>query len=244
MALKAFCAGTVFGEIDGPAPLVLGLHGWGRTHGDFAPLAGVAPMLSVDLPGFGASPPPPTGWGSVEYAARLVSLWDQFDEPPLVVAHSFGGRVAVHLAHEVPMRGLVLVGVPLIRPTSAAKPSLQYRSLRWLHSRKLLSDDRMEQIRQRYGSADYRATDGVMREVFVRVVNESYDAQMTNLQTPVRMIWGANDTAAPVAQARMAYERMKDDGADVEMQVIDDVGHDVMVERPDVVRSVIGAMLA
>lgn len=239
MALRAFCAGTVFGELYNPDPTVLGLHGWGRSHDDFDVVAAERPMLAIDFPGFGASPLPPGGWGSAEYAQHLVPLWEEFETPPLVVAHSFGGRVAMHLAHLVPMRGLVLIGVPLIRPSSNAKPSVTYRTLRWMHRRALLSDDHMESVRQRYGSADYRATSGVMREVFVRVVNESYDAQMTTITVPVHMIWGSQDTAAPVAQALQAFDRFEAIGVDVELTVLDGVGHDVMRERPDVVRSAI-----
>ena len=59
----------------------------------------------------------------------------------------------------------------------------------------------MEALRQRYGSPDYRAAQGVMRQVLVRVVNETYDDQLRALQCPVELVWADDDTEAPLAVA-------------------------------------------
>ena len=75
--LRTFAGGTLFGSVTGPdAPRVLALHGWARTHRDFdAVLAPVdeapVPALALDLPGFGASPPPPEAWGAAAYAQAV-----------------------------------------------------------------------------------------------------------------------------------------------------------------------------
>ena len=69
--LKSFAGGRLFGGTWGQGvPGVLALHGWRRTHLDFAPVfegqADGAPgsdhpltALGPDLAGFGATPPPP-----------------------------------------------------------------------------------------------------------------------------------------------------------------------------------------
>ena len=142
------------------------------------------------------------------------------------------------------MRSLVLIGVPLVRPGTTSQSATVFRVARRLHRLGVLSDRRMEAFRQKYGSTDYRATTGVMREVFVRVVNETYDEQLDRLAIPVRMLWGANDSAAPLEQAQIAYRRLTDRGADVEMRVLDGVGHHVMAERPQVVTALIEELLA
>ncbi len=62
--LRTFAAGRLFGSVTGSAaPRLLALHGWGRTHRDFdgvvAPVGEEPlPAVAIDLPGFGASPPP------------------------------------------------------------------------------------------------------------------------------------------------------------------------------------------
>lgn len=244
MALKVFGGGAIFAEVTSEAPEVLALHGWGRSSADFKQVLDGLPAASVDLPGFGRSPAPPSAWGSPDYAAALQDVWASFPGPPVVVAHSFGGRVAVHLAQDLPMRALVLIGVPLVRRTATTKPAIAFRAARRLHRLGIISERQMEAYRQKYGSADYRATSGVMREVFVKVVNETYEAQLDGLQIPVRMLWGSDDSAAPVDMARVAFERLEARGADAELRVLEGVGHHVMAEQPEVVAGLIRELLA
>src|SRR3954468_21028806 len=77
--LTAYDNGRLFGERAGTAsPWILALHGWQRTHRDFARVLESLDALAVDLPGFGASPPPPEAWGGADYAAALLPILDTF----------------------------------------------------------------------------------------------------------------------------------------------------------------------
>ena len=204
MALTALLDGAVLAEKTGDDPHVLALHGWGRTRAYWLPaLAGVA-ALAVDLPGFGASPEPATAWGSRDYAELLAPVlagggWT-------VAGHSFGGRIAVHLAAGWPslVSKVVLTGVPLLRSTSTSKAPLAFRLAKKAHQVGLLSEDRMERQRRARGSADYRNATGVMRDTLVRLINEDYREQLLGIQAPVELVWGASDTAAPLGMAREA----------------------------------------
>jgi pimeloyl-ACP methyl ester carboxylesterase len=105
IVLQQFAGGAVFGTATGEvgAASVLALHGWARTHRDFDRLlggVGETSMASValDLPGFGASPPPPGPWGTLDYADCLLEVIDTMATPLVVLGHSFGGRVALQLA--------------------------------------------------------------------------------------------------------------------------------------------------
>jgi pimeloyl-ACP methyl ester carboxylesterase len=78
-----------------------------------------------------------------------------------VVGHSFGGRVAIPLQAMVPDRieRMVLTGVPLLdREGRRSRPATAYRLVRRLHRMGVVGDERMEAMRNRYGSADYRST--------------------------------------------------------------------------------------
>ena len=187
---------------------MIALHGWARSGADFAAIVEGLDALAIHLPGFGITPEPPTAWGSEQYADDLASALA--GQPPVViVAHSFGGRVAVRLAAKHPelVRGIVLTGVPLVRLHAAPKAAASYRLVRWLAKRGLVTQKTLEAQRHKHGSADYRAAQGVMRDVMVRVVGENYDEDLARITAPVRMVWGENDTAAP-ADAGLAASRL------------------------------------
>jgi pimeloyl-ACP methyl ester carboxylesterase len=222
--LSAFAGGRLFGERLGRGkPRVLGLHGWARDRTDLTAALSEFDAIVLDLPGFGASPPPPEVWGAAEYAEALDPVLEEFAAEPVVVGHSFGGRVGVCLAaaHPERVRALVLAGVPLLRRTSAQRSPLAYRATRALHRAGLVSERRMERARSRYGSRDYRAASGIMRNVLVRAVNESYEEALGRIRCPVEMVWGGADEEVPVVIAERAAAIV----ADARLTVIPGADH-------------------
>ncbi len=223
--LKTFSEGRLFAERFGTdCPTVLALHGWGRDRRDFSSTLADLDALAVDLPGFGLSPPPPEAWGTVEYAQCLLPVLDQFRTPPIVIGHSFGGRVAVRLAARFPntIGGLVLAGVPLLRTDGArAVPPRALRIARALNQRNLLPGSILDRLRHKYGSKDYRATEGVMRHVLVRVVNENYEQDLQNICCPVQLVWGSADNEVPAEVARRTVAMI----SQAELIVVPAAGH-------------------
>jgi pimeloyl-ACP methyl ester carboxylesterase len=232
--LRSFLDGRVFGELaDGPGPLVVALHGWGRDHREFRKLVHGSPHLLVDLPGFGVSPPPPGCWGAADYAACVAAVLDEHAaaRPAVLIGHSFGGRVAVCLAASRPglVRAMVLCGVPLLRAPGAGKVSLGYRLARNAHHIGLVSDRRFSEIRRAHGSDDYNAASGIMQRILVQVVGESYEAQLGAVRCPVALLWGADDQAVPPTMAGQASSLLT---AGVTSDVVEGAGHDVHLQAP------------
>lgn len=236
--LQSFAGGRLLAERYGSErPLVLALHGWRRDRGDFRPLlADGEPALAVDLPGFGMSPPPPEPWGPADYAAFLdAELLSEMAERFVVIGHSYGGRVALHLAARRADRvaGAVVAGAPFFPPPgAAAKPALGYRLVRSLARSGLVSDRRLEAARRRHGSADYRAAEGVMRAVLVKSLAERDDAVLAAVSCPVELVWGADDTAAPVSVAEQAAAALRD----ARLEVLVGVDHFVPQRAPEALR--------
>lgn len=243
--LRAMADGAVMARVFGTSkPQVLALHGWGRDGTDLGAALDGLPAIAIDLPGFGYSPSPDGVWGAEEYARGLAPVLAEMRTPVVVVGHSFGGRVAVCLAARRPqcVGGLVLAGAPLVRIAPPVSPRLSYRILRWAHRRGVVSDTRLEAWRRKRGSADYRAARGVMRDVLVKVVNESYEEQLQALSLPVHLIWGAEDREAPVDGARAAFELLRTAGCESRLEIVPGEGHDLPLSRPDVLRDAIGRM--
>lgn len=231
--LTTLLGGRAFAERYGETPAtVIALHGWGRNRSDWTTTLQGHDALALDLPGFGATPAPDEGWSTTEYAEWLRQCLDdaarQGGDRPVVVGHSFGGRVLVRLAATNPelVRGIVLSGVPLLRPqTTPSKPPFGFRAMRFLSKWHFISNERMEQERRKRGSADYIAAQGVMRDVLVKAVNEDYGDALDALAgsgLPVTMVWGEHDTAATVAMAEQARARI---GENAELVVVPGSAH-------------------
>jgi pimeloyl-ACP methyl ester carboxylesterase len=229
--------------VNGDAPArVVALHGWGRTHADFARVLEPYDSIAVDLPGFGATPPPPEPWGSPEYAALIADMLREAPAPPVLLGHSLGGRVGIHVAASYPelISGLLLTGAPLIRVGAPGKPKTRYRAARWLHKRGVVSDARMEAVRRRYGSTDYANASPAMRAVHVKLVNENYDAPIAAARGPIELVWGDDDTAAPIDVARDLAARL---GDRANLTVVSGAGHLTPLTAPNELRSAIDRLL-
>ncbi|MDQ3107280.1 MAG: alpha/beta hydrolase [Actinomycetota bacterium] len=251
MATRAFDEGRVFGVTHGSAPFrVLALPGWLHTSRDWdGALASLGVgAIALDLAGFGgATPEPAEAMGSAGYAAAVAGVLDELTPPAVVVGHSFGGRVALHLAATHPERiaALVLTGVPkLVRPTDPApKAPLGFRVAKALHRRGLMSDEKMEQRRRASGSADYRnAPSVIMRNVLVAVTNESYEEQLRAVRCPVELVWGELDTAAPLAMAKQAAEVLRA-STEVTLTALPGIDHFTPTAAPEALAAAIGRHL-
>ena len=244
MALKSFANGAIFGEQFGSGPPeVLAMHGWGRDRSDFARTLDGLNAVSIDLPGFGASPPPGRAVGAGWYAEKVIPIVQSFERPVILVGHSFGGRVAVMAAATRPelVAGVVFAGVPLLRRADRppVRPPLGYRLVKAGHRLGILPARRLEEAKARYGSADYRAATGVMRDVLVILVNEEYVEELGSLQCPVAFVWGADDDEVPVSVAERAAALVPGHPG---VTVVAGVGHHLPARRPDALRAAIEAL--
>jgi pimeloyl-ACP methyl ester carboxylesterase len=86
----------------------------------------------------------------------------------------------------------------------------------------------MEEMRNRYGSADYRAASGVIRDVLVTLLAERYDDAMPEIGCPVELLWGERDTEVPVEVAVRAQAMFPN----ATLRILPGVGHLLPTESP------------
>lgn len=237
--LRSYGDSRLFGEAYGAhGARVVWLHGWAREAQDFTLAANALAergigSVALDLPGFGASPPPAVAGGARHYAELILpALREIADEPVVLVGHSFGGRVAVVVASEHPelVHSLVLTGVPLLHVRANSRPPFAYRSIRWLAKRRLVSATRLERARQKYGSTDYQRAHGVMRDVLVANVNESYEPELAQLVMPVAFVWGEGDREVPYDVAIRAAALVP---STTTLRKLPGIGHFLPLEAPE-----------
>jgi pimeloyl-ACP methyl ester carboxylesterase len=240
MALSTFAGGRLWGARYGTGgPWVLALHGWGRDHHDFDQVLNGLDAVALDLPGYGVAPEPPEPWSTLEYAQWVAPVLDELANGPIVVAgHSFGGRVAVHLAAAVEgatgrkgrIGALVLTGAPLAPAPGKGRsgPSFAYRAGRALHKAGLVSEERMERLRRKHGSTDYRNASPMMRGVLVKAINETASAAYlpplrawAGAGNPVELVWGERDKEALLAGVQEGLDGL----TSVRVTVVPGAGH-------------------
>ena len=196
------------------APLLL-LHGWGGRADSFLPVtrdfSAARTVYAVDFPGHGNSPEPPAPWSVTEYMELIWAFIRRMDISGCdIIAHSFGGRVALLLAAEHPeaVRRMVLTGCAGIKPPASGKKTLRTRAYKVLRAladngltRRLMGkrvDAWREKLVQKFGSADYRALSPTMRPTFNRVIAQDLRGVLPGIKASTLLIWGAEDRDTPL----------------------------------------------
>jgi pimeloyl-ACP methyl ester carboxylesterase len=181
-------------------------HGWGHDHRAFLAISQSfltrAENLLLDLPGFGAAPMPPLDWGTADYADAAAEMLRGLPAKRTIwIGHSYGCRVGLQLAarHPESVSGLLLIaaaGLPR-RRTLVQKIRRMIRIGTYKGMKALITDaGKLEELRKRFGSADYRAA-GPMRPILVRAVNEDLSAQAATISCPVNLVYGSLDQDTP-----------------------------------------------
>lgn len=212
-------------EESGPAdgiPFLL-MHGWGCDHTTVATIAAVAAcgmhVYNIDLPGHGQSSEPPEVWGVGEYTL----LVEQFCEKlgivnPVIAGHSFGGRIGILMSSRTPVRKLILIDAAGIKPRRKPKYYLKvysFKAARYLLPL-LIGNSRASKVIDRWrgkaGSADYRNSSPRMRAVMSRCVNQDLRKYLRDIKAPTLLVWGEEDTATPMRDARIMEHEIPDAG--------------------------------
>lgn len=225
------------GPRDG-VPVVL-MHGWGCDHTTVRSIAAsLNPsmrVINVDLPGHGKSSEPPEVWGVEDFTVLIEKFIRQMGiKKPVLIGHSFGGRIAILLSSRNDVGKVVLVDAAGIKPRRSLKYYWKVYTFKIGKNilLTLFGKDKggkmVEKWRDKKGSADYRNSSPMMRAVMSKCVNEDLKQVMPDIKSSVLLIWGENDTATPLSDAKTMERLMPDAG----LVAFPDCGHYSFLDNP------------
>ena len=162
----------------------------------------------LDFPGFGESCEPNGVWTISDYSLMLEEFVKKTKiKKPIIIAHSFGGRVAIRYSAHNPIEKLVLFGSPCVRLQK--EQPLSVKILKAI--KRLPGMDKIGEYMKKYiGSRDYKAASPIMRQTLVNVVNEDLSNCAKKIEEPTLLIWGEYDDEAPLEEAKLLEGLMVD----------------------------------
>jgi len=192
---------------------VILLHGWGQ---NIEMMKFIGDRLDgfritiIDFPGFGDSTEPPFPWTISDYTDLLYKLVKELKiKKPIIMGHSFGGRVAIKYASMYDVEKLILFASPF--NDNDDQISIKTKILKGL--KRLPGMNKIGEFMKNFiGSSDYKKASPVMRQVLVNAINEDLSNDAKKIVCPTLLIWGTNDEAVPVSEAKK-LEKLIDDAA-------------------------------
>ena len=190
------------------------LHGWGQNIEMMKPLGDRLEsnyrITIIDLPGFGESEEPKEVWSVEDYCSMVEELLKKIKvKNPTMIGHSFGGRVSIVYASRNEVDKVILFGSPCIRKEE--KLSLKVKTLKFMKKVPLVN--KLEGFAKKHiGSSDYKNASDMMRKILVETVNKDLSEYAKKITAPTLLMWGDNDNAEPIENARELEGIMKDAG--------------------------------
>ena len=216
------------------APALVILHGWGHSSALWSPLAQLFhdhEIMNLDLPGFGSEPLLSHEWGVGEYGRWTnEKLKMKKVKRAIMIGHSFGGRIAAHIASMQPdwLAGLVLIGAPcLYKPTHKARIigriAKVAKSLGLTQSPWSLNSELSEADKKGLG------------QIYRKVVIHDQTLELSRISKPTLIIRGSLDTYPDAETTEEIHTLI----ADSTLETVAGVGHNIHLESPVLLHAIV-----
>ena len=217
------------------------LHGWGQNIEMMKPIANPFEsefdIVIIDLPGHGESSEPTYVLKIPDFVDCIRSLVEELKiTKPILIGHSFGGKIALLYASQYEVDKLILFGSPF-------KKEIQKLSLKTKVLKKMKKIPGMkvfeEFAKKHIGSTDYKNASPIMRQILVEHVNFDITEEVKKISCPTIIVWGTNDEAVDIGRAYELESLIKDAG----LVVYEGCSHYAYLENLDQTIRVMGSFL-
>ena len=182
-------------------------------------------VFAPDLKGFGKNRGMDYPYSLDDYLLEVKEfIYKNGLKKPHVIAHSFGGRIAIKGAATCPnlFDKLVLTGCAGLKPKRTLKSRCKkvcFSVLKNFVPRKKL---------KMFYSKDYLALGGVMRQSFSLIVKEHLDGYLDKIENRTLIVFGKDDKETPVYMAKRLHRGIKNSS----LILFDGAGHFCFIDKP------------
>ncbi|MEG1964479.1 MAG: alpha/beta hydrolase [Clostridia bacterium] len=178
-------------------PLIF-LHGWGGSINSFLQLAtrlsAKYRCILVDFYGFGQTPLPDYPLNLQDYAEGVTQVLTKLNiTKATLIAHSFGGRVAIFLGNQPYVKSIVLIDSAGLKPRRKVKFYIK------IFASKIC---KLFKIKANLGSCDYKKLSEIEKINFKNIVNNHQDKTIKTLKVKTLILWGKCDKDTPLFMAK------------------------------------------
>lgn len=230
---------------DGQGLPVVFIHGWAASHRfwkyQIPHFKRNYQVVTYDLRGHGESDKPSKGYTVNEQTQDLELLLEGLNiENPVLVGHSLGGMIALEYALKAPnnLRALVIVGASA-HPVASRRRSFQFTLLSWLIR---ISRNRASKYTQKeifapnvdpelvdwVNTESLRTPTHVILQILKSVKKFDVMNRLQEIKVPTVLVKGEYDTVVESSDLREMQERLPD----ARQFIIDNAGHNCMLEQP------------
>lgn len=228
------------------------IHGLGHDASDFAAFfhahASRRSLIAIDLPGFGLADKPRQAYPLSLLSDAVLAAAKRFVAPPIVVASSLGGHVAMLAALKEPnaFAGLILLAPGGLSHTPMPLQSFARSYYSYDAIVRRTDHEILKNARRIYAENNHHVELQIARKIalhrsplknlfawpFSSVVDDVFrhpvGEKIREIKVPVHIVSGDRDLIVPAVECRIAAQR-----ADVPFHVLSGVGHLPMVEVPE-----------
>lgn len=219
---------------------VLLLHGWGADHKYFLPIINTIKekykTFTLDLPGHGESDALIKSFSVDDYKDIIIKFINAMSIKDIIlIGHSYGGRIIIKINSEVNLpfniEKNILIDSAGIKPKTTLSKTIKITSYKIgkfllnLIPDKNKREERLNELKKKFGSSDYINATPIMRETLVKSVNEDLSPLLKNMKETL-LIWGDKDTATPLYDGEYMEKEINNAG----LVVLKGTGHFSFVE--------------
>lgn len=241
------------------------IHGWAKS-ASINSLASLQDELAnsgfeawnIELPGFGASEPAPSDWGTPEFSKEVAKfikskVLNNKNKKFYLFGHSFGGSISAYIAANLQPKpnaiilcgsaGLryktlkALIAMPFAKVgkvvLSIFPKNLRFQIKKVIYYYILRERDYIDT------AGNETPEDKARKEQFQKVTNQDLTDSFEKIDVPTLIIWGRDDKVTPLSMGEKIHSLVKDS----KLEVIEG-RHGVPLKKPQEVAELIQGFVA